>query len=117
MSPTNYETMRQDLLAHARSLTELTTICMGLKETIEKLAVAKAVMDATAVKDDQALERRLKQIEDDMKEMKEDFDKKFDKLNRLGWWLLVTFFGSIILAFANFMLKGGLTITTITSPN
>lgn len=113
---TALELLRSDVQAHARSITELTTVIMAVKTVCEKLDREKDVEDAVQKKQDEFLERRLVQIEHSISQVRKDFDEKFDKLNKLGWWLIITFGGSIVIGVANFILKGGLTVTTITQP-
>lgn len=101
---TQLELVQRDLKDHARSLTELTVAIMEMKKTLTEFVVDKAVAKVEHQSDEEALERRLSRIE-----------KALARIHTLGWWLLGTFGASIIIAAANFVLKGGLTITTITS--
>lgn len=102
---TAIELMQNDLKAHARTLTELVVQIADLKKEVHTLIIAKAVNEAEEKKDEEALERRLSRIENGQK-----------SLYTLGLWLLGTFGAAFVAALANFIIKGGLTITTITTP-
>ncbi len=84
--------MQRDLEAHAKTISEFTTSIAEIKKEI-------AIREVEDDLNKEFLEKRLTAIE-----------KRLDRINNLGWWLLAAFGGSFITLLANFVFKGGLVL-------
>ncbi len=97
MNPDSIETLRHDVSAHAKTLTELTVDQRTIKDTISQMQIERAVR----VERDGRLDDRLKGIESNVA-----------AVYSLGKWLLASFGSALMLAVVLFIKNGGLNVPT-----
>jgi len=96
--------LEKDVLAHAQSLSAITVHVSDVKQAVDRLLIDKAVQDEA----DKNLRERLERIETSIRDQTKEFNSKLASIYKLAWWFCTVFGGAIIIAFVNFLLKGGL---------
>lgn len=96
--------LERDVLSHAKSLSELVVHIADIKTTTDALLIDKAVREEA----DRNLDARLRRIEESIERQTASFERKLGSIFKVGVWFCTVFGGAIIVAFVNFLLKGGL---------
>lgn len=118
MSEARLDLLEKDVHAHAKSLSEI-VIRVGdlikgvgsLDATVDRLVVDKAVREETDknLKDRlDRIEARIKEHNDGVKDQIKLMNDKLGSLKSVAWWTFSVFVGALLVAFANFIVRGGL---------
>lgn len=101
-----HDLLKLDVQNHAKTISVVVTELRDIKDIVEQLVIDKAVKK----EQDRNLDDRLKRIEDSIAAQTAAFDKRFRSIVNIGVWALSIFGGAIVLAFVQFLIRGGFAI-------
>lgn len=91
------ERLRSDVTRHGESISSIVTEVRNTKDELQTL------------RNGIESERRVRLVEDKhLNERLDDIEESIKTLNKIGWWILMTFGASFIVAASSFIYRGGL---------
>lgn len=103
MSP---ESLHRTQVRHGETLSVLTQELGSIKSAIDELKTERAVRQER----DRNLAERLERIEKSIEHQSDAAEDQTKRITNVGWWLATTFAGVFLVAIAQFILKGGLSV-------